>query len=63
MATLVLGAVGSALGAGFGADGKPVSKEDEYNIAAFSVSQSAKLMSSSSAAARKKSARASRSRE
>ena len=39
------------LGAGFGADGKPVSKEDEYNIAAFSVSQSAKLMSSSSAAA------------
>lgn len=40
------------LGAGYGADGKPLaSKEDEYRISAFSVSQSAKLMAASSAAA------------
>jgi hypothetical protein len=37
--------------AGYGADGKPVDKGDEYNIAAFSVSQSAKLMAAGSAAA------------
>lgn len=41
----------SATTAGYGAGGKVVSKDDEYGIKAFSVSQSAKLMAGDSAAA------------